>query len=100
MSLFGQLGAARDRDALAASLLPALRQAGAPLFELPPAPDGPTPTALLRGKEATLLLLDLLAYQVSEPAAQPAVAGAEGPSHRRESHAAVEGRDRFREVRR
>ena len=67
-ALFGQLGTARDRDALAASLLPELRAAGAPLFELPPAPDGPGPTELLRSTASTLLLLDLLAYRVGEPA--------------------------------
>ncbi len=78
-ALFRQLGVARDRDALAASLLPALRQAGAPLFELPPAPDGPTPTELLRTSEATLLLLDLLAYQVNGPAA-PAPPLADAPA--------------------
>jgi triphosphatase len=68
-ALFRQLGVARDRDALAASLLPALRKAGAPLFELPPAAPGPTPTEWLRMPETTLLLLDLLAYQVSSPVA-------------------------------
>jgi inorganic triphosphatase YgiF len=34
-SLFTSLGSARDRDALAASLLPELRLAGAPLWDLP-----------------------------------------------------------------
>ncbi len=78
-ALFRQLGVARDRDALAASLLPALREAGAPLFELPPAPEGPTPTELLRAAGATLLLLDLLAYQVSGAAA-PAVPAGTNPA--------------------
>jgi triphosphatase len=68
-ALFRQLGVARDRDALEASLLPALREAGAPLFELPPAPDVPTPTEWLRKGESTLLLLDLLAWQAGGPAA-------------------------------
>jgi len=68
-TLFRQLGVSRDRDVLAASLLPALREAGAPLFELPPAPDVPTPTEWLRKAEATLLLLDLLAWQTRGPAA-------------------------------
>lgn len=36
-TLFGQLGAARDQDAMAAWLWPALRAAGAPLAEMPPA---------------------------------------------------------------
>ncbi|MCX6875551.1 MAG: CYTH and CHAD domain-containing protein [Verrucomicrobia bacterium] len=73
-AMFRQLGVARDRDALAASLLPALRKAGAPLFELPPAPQGPTPAEWLRMTETTLLLLELLAYQVCGPAAPPPVA--------------------------
>ena len=75
-ALFRQLGVVRDRDALAASLLPALREAGAPLFELPPAPQGPTPTELLRSNEATLMLLDLLASQVDGPEAPVAGAAA------------------------
>ncbi len=67
--LFRQLGVARDRDALAASLLPALRRAGAPLFELPPAPPGPTPKALLRMPESTQTLLTGLALQIGAPVA-------------------------------
>ena len=67
--LFRQLGAARDRDALAASLLPALREAGAPLFELPPAPPGPTPTELLRTPASTQALLTGLALQIGAPVA-------------------------------
>lgn len=62
--LFRQLGAARDRAALSASLLPALRAAGAPLFELPAAAPGPTPTDVLRTPEATLALLGAIAVQV------------------------------------
>ena len=80
-ALFRQLGVVRDRDALAASLLPALRKAGAPLFELPPAPAGPSPTELLRSAEATMLLLDLLAQQVTTVApAVPPRAGAPPPT--------------------
>jgi len=78
-ALFRQLGVVRDRDALAAWLLPALREAGAPLFELPPAPEAPTPTELLRANAATLLLLDLLAGQLDAaepPALQPATTSA------------------------
>ena len=70
--LFRQLGVARDRDALAASLLPALRLAGAPMFELPPAPPGPTPSELLRRPEATLAWLDWIAFQHGDPLARPA----------------------------
>jgi inorganic triphosphatase YgiF len=82
-ALFRQLGVVRDRDALAGWLLPALREAGAPLFELPPAPEAPTPTELLRASEATLLLLDLLACQVDAvepPALQPPTTPAAGDS--------------------
>jgi inorganic triphosphatase YgiF len=70
-ALFRQLGVSRDRDALAASLLPALRKAGAPMFELPPPPPGPTPSELLRSAAATLTWLDLLASQVDGPATAP-----------------------------
>jgi CHAD domain-containing protein len=72
--LFRQLGVARDRDALAASLLPALREAGAPLFELPPAPPGPTPRELLRLPESTQTLLTGLALQIGAPVAGDAPA--------------------------
>ena len=75
-ALFQGLGLVRDRDALAASLLPSLQAAGAPLFELPPAPEGPTPTELMRGPEAGALWLELLAWQGEPPAgAAPAEAG-------------------------
>jgi len=79
--LFGQLGVARDRDALAASLLPALRQAGAPMFDLPQAPAGPTPAELLQAPAATLLWLDLLAWlsEPPPPAAAPSAAHSEPP---------------------
>lgn len=59
--LFAALGAARDRDALAAGLLPELRKAGAPLVTLPPATDAIAPQALLAAPEASLLWLALLA---------------------------------------
>ena len=75
--LFSQLGVARDRDALAASLLPALRKAGAPLFELPPAPPGPTPAELLRASEATLTLLMSLEFQIEAQTPRSAIALAE-----------------------
>ena len=68
-ALFRGLGLVRDRDALAASLLPSLQAAGAPLFELPPAPEGPTPTELMRSAEANALWLELLAWHAEPPAA-------------------------------
>ena len=64
-ALFRGLGLVRDRDALAASLLPSLQAAGAPLFELPPAPEGPSPEELLRGAEANTLWLEPLARQAA-----------------------------------
>lgn len=71
--LFRQLGVARDRDALAASLLPALRKAGAPLLELPPAAPGPTAAELVRAPEATLALLTVLAFQIDAQAPSSAI---------------------------
>lgn len=61
-ALFRRLGAARDRDVLEASVLPALRAAGAPLAELPPAaPSAESPEAVLRERASAALWLDLLA---------------------------------------
>ena len=75
-SLFRQLGAARDRDALAASLMPELQAAGAPRFALPAAPPGPTPGELVRAPAATLALLSVLAFQLDgAPPQSPAAAG-------------------------
>ena len=73
-ALFRRLGVSRDRGALAASLLPALRKAGAPMYELPPPPPGPTPAELLRSAATTLMLLDLLTSQVHAPVSPPAQA--------------------------
>ena len=67
-ALFRGLGLVRDRDALAASLLPSLQAAGAPLFELPPAPEGPTPTELMRSADANTLWLELLGWHAAPPA--------------------------------
>jgi inorganic triphosphatase YgiF len=71
--LFDALGAARDRDALAASLLPALRAAGAPLADLGDA-DTPAadPGAALRALAANRLLLALLAFAAGPPLAEDA----------------------------
>ena len=77
--LFRQLGAARDRDALSASLVPLLRKAGAPVFELPPAPPAPTPAEVLRAPPATLALLAVLAFQIEAQAPRPAIAPASLP---------------------
>lgn len=71
-ALFRGLGLVRDRDALAASLLPSLQAAGAPMFELPPAPEGPTPTELMRSSQANALWLELLAWQAAPSAPREA----------------------------
>ncbi|HRP27528.1 MAG TPA: CHAD domain-containing protein [Burkholderiaceae bacterium] len=77
--LFRQLGVARDRDALSASVLPLLRKAGAPLFELPPAPPAPTPAEVLRAPGATLALLAVLAFQIEAQALRSAIVAAPLP---------------------
>ena len=44
---FAQLGSTRDRDALAAAVVPDLREAGAPWVELPPAVAAADPVAVV-----------------------------------------------------
>ncbi len=67
--LFDALGAARDLDALSASLLPALRAAGAPFSDLvPPAAAPAEPGQALRAVAAQRLLLSLLAFAGHTPA--------------------------------
>ena len=74
--LFGRLGSARDRDALAQTLLPALRQAGATGLELPVIEPEPAAQAALRETGTTQLWLQLLAFAaaggVSDEAFAPA----------------------------
>ncbi|ATO20830.1 hypothetical protein BS636_14640 [Acinetobacter sp. LoGeW2-3] len=66
--LFQQLGAARDRDALAESLLPQLEAAGSPILTLPPATEDTIEVAqLFREPETNYLLLDLLRFSQAEP---------------------------------
>jgi len=60
--LFGRLGSARDRDALAQTLLPALRQAGATGLELPRIEAEPAAQAALRETTTTQLWLQLVAF--------------------------------------
>ncbi len=72
--LLAVLGRARDRDALAASLLPQLAAAGAPVASLPPLP-GPVqdPAVLLRAPAANLLWLAILGWlQASALPPEPA----------------------------
>lgn len=59
---FGRLGAARDLDALSATLLPALRAAGAPLVDLGAAAAVEDPGAVVREPGWTALMLALLAF--------------------------------------
>ena len=67
--LFAQMGAVRDRDALEAGLLPALRAAGAPLAELPvEAASAGDPADTLRSQECTQLWLALIAFANGVPA--------------------------------
>ena len=89
-AVFTRLGATRDRDALAAALLPALAAAGAPLTD-PGAPASTEdPAAVLREPGWTQLLLALIAFVQppepagTSPAAEPSwAAGAEGGDLRR-----------------
>jgi triphosphatase len=61
-ALFQELGAARDRDALAESVLPDLQRAGAPLAELMAGPDNSDPGAALRAAPVNSLLLELIGF--------------------------------------
>lgn len=60
--LFGRLGSARDRDALAQTLLPALQQAGASGLELPQIEAEPAAQLALRDPATTQLWLELVAF--------------------------------------
>jgi inorganic triphosphatase YgiF len=66
-TLFGQLGGVRDRDALEAELLPALRAAGAPLAELPAAAEEQSVDEVLRAPATTSLWLALIAFAHAAP---------------------------------
>ncbi len=60
--LFARLGTARDRDALAQTLLPALRKAGAKGLELPQIEPEPAAKAALGEAATTQLWLELMAF--------------------------------------
>jgi triphosphatase len=60
--LFGRLGSARDRDALAQTLLPALQRAGASGLKLPNIEAEPAARLALRETATTQLWLELLAF--------------------------------------
>jgi inorganic triphosphatase YgiF len=70
--LFGRLGSARDRDALAQTLLPALRQAGATGLELPRIEAEPAAQAALREPAVTQLWLQLVAFASAEGVSEQA----------------------------
>ena len=66
--LFQQLGATRDRDALAESLLPQLAAIGSPLLTLPPiTQDMIQVSSLFQAPKTNHLILDLLHYSQAEP---------------------------------
>ena len=73
--IFAQLGAARDVDALQQVLVPALRKAGAPLFDLPPDAAAVPPETTLRAAATNLLWLELLACAADAGDAGGAEAG-------------------------
>ena len=90
--LFAQLGAARDRDAMAQTLWPALRAAGAPWTEGPatPALTAPDPLpALLASPAVQQLWLALLAATLADKPAQAPAAGAVGPASPEAAAAAI-----------
>jgi inorganic triphosphatase YgiF len=60
--VFGQLSAARDRDALAQWLWPTLHEAGAPPFTIEAAADAVDPGTVLRAATTTQWLLEMLAF--------------------------------------
>ena len=76
-TLFGRLGSARDRDALAQTLLPALHKAGANELQLPVIEPEPAAQTALCESATTLLWLQLVAFAagsaLSEQAFLPAV---------------------------
>ncbi len=72
--LFARLGSARDRDALAESVLPQLRKAGAPLAELPAPAERGDPGEALRSESCNLLLLELIGFSQVPDAGSPGTA--------------------------
>lgn len=68
---FEQLGSMRDRDALAAAVVPDLRDAGAPWFELPPLEAAADPVAVVRANALTQTWLELLALGQHDPDQTP-----------------------------
>jgi len=70
--LFARLGSARDRDALAQTLLPALRKAGATGLELPQIEPEPAAQLALCEADTTRLWLQLMAFAAgTQASAEP-----------------------------
>ncbi|PXW93666.1 CYTH domain-containing protein [Sphaerotilus hippei] len=70
-TLFTTLGTARDQDALAESVLPALVAAGSPVGRLPTPPVMAEPAGLLRGVATQRLWLEVLALASAPVAERP-----------------------------
>lgn len=66
-TLFDQLGAARDRDALEGTVLPALLKAGSPPLDLLVPPPAGDPAAALRSRACNQLLLELIGFAQGAP---------------------------------
>ena len=60
--LFRRLGATRDLDVLMATVVPALKEAGAPALQLPQAEEQEVPAQVLREVATQMLWLDLLGW--------------------------------------
>jgi inorganic triphosphatase YgiF len=75
--LFARLGTARDRDVIAQTVLPRLRQAGAPLAELPHDVGAVDTGEVLRGGAWNRLLLELIGF--SQAARAPGAGAARAP---------------------
>jgi triphosphatase len=71
-TLFGRLGSARDRDALAQTLLPALQKAGADDLQLPVIEAEPAAQIALRETGTTQLWLQLAAFAAGSAASDQA----------------------------
>jgi len=69
-TLFGRLGSARDRDALAQTLLPALQKAGADNLQLPVIEAEPGAQIALREASTTQLWLQLVAFAAGSAASE------------------------------
>lgn len=70
-TLFARLGSARDRDALAQTLLPALHKAGAGDLQLPVIEAEPAAQLALRESATALLWLRLVAFAAGSAAGAP-----------------------------